>query len=89
MRQVAYKGSDLARLSVVASGSCLVGLSVSKYLPVERMPIAHAACLDTNVVAVMTVRCLQAVVKAPNKVVLRFVTSHLPMSTSDKPLKVF
>lgn len=34
-------------------------------------------------------RIKEAVVKAPNKVVLRFVTSHLPMSTSDKPLKVW
>ncbi len=55
------------------------------------MPTAHAAWLGQNVIAVMimTVWCLQAVVRAPNKVVLRFVTNHLPMSTGDKLLKVF
>ncbi|DBA90841.1 TPA: hypothetical protein ACH3X1_004040 [Trebouxia sp. C0004] len=34
-------------------------------------------------------RIKEAVVKAPDKVVLQFVTNHLPMSTGDKLLKVW
>lgn len=76
------------RLSALASSSCLVAVNASEHLPAKRMPIAHAAWLDTDVIAVTTVLCLQAVMKASDKVMLRFVTSHLPMSTGDKLLKV-